>query len=86
MVEVIQLLRSSSSVRIVPAETVWLPPLPRTSTVAARPDGVVLATARLFRSPSRTVRSLRFASRSVNRAVHVWYGDRSSCGSSTDRR
>ena len=30
--------------------------------------------------------SLRWASRRVKRAVHVWTGDRSSCGSSTDRR
>jgi len=41
---VIHVLRSPSSVRTVAAETVWSPALPRTVTVAARPDPVRDAT------------------------------------------
>jgi hypothetical protein len=70
--EVIQVLRRPSSIRIVAAGTLRVPSLPRTSTVAARPEGVRAVTARPSSSPSRTDRSLRFASRSVNVAVHVW--------------
>ena len=86
-IRVIQVLRSPNRVRIVAAPTVWSPPLPRTSTVAARPDGV-RARDRAGPAGRRAARrrACARASRCVNRAVQVWYGDRSSCGSSTERR
>src|SRR3954469_10871854 len=74
----IHVLRSSSSVRIVAAETVWLPPLPRTVTVAARPDGVRVATFSPFSVPSVTGFSRRPAWAAVKRAVQSWYGERLS--------
>jgi hypothetical protein len=81
-----QVDRSPNAVRTEAAETVWSPRLPRTSTVAARLEGDREATSSPRRRPRTSEPSLRCASRRVKRAVQVCTGDRSSCGSSTERR
>src|ERR1051325_8599770 len=71
---VIHVLRSPSSVRTVAADTVWSPPLPRTVTVAARPDPVRDATRSPCSVPSVTGLSLLRAWAAVKRAAQGWEG------------
>ena len=82
----IHVLRSPKAVRTEAAETTRSPPLPRSNTEAARPDGVRDSTSSPRNRPAVMPRNRRRASRSLKRAVQVCTGDKSSYGSSTDRR